>query len=100
MISVALLGPSRQGRIWSRVAPPRGPLHTIEAAVPFHEPFHACLEGGLRRKTDVAGEIIDVGIGRRHVPRLHRREPLDRLAAGAALPALYQAHHALGPTAP
>ena len=54
-----------------------------------------CLEGRSWRKTDVAGEITDVGKGRWVVSLLHRQELLDCLSAEAALQNLDQ-DHALG----
>ena len=45
----------------------------VVVAVPRHEARHAILDRGRGPKADVAHQIVDVGIGRRHVARLHRQ---------------------------
>ena len=63
-IAFAPRAPSVPGRFSSEL---------VVGPIPRHEPRDAVGDRRRRPKTDVAHQIVDVGIGRRHVARLHRQ---------------------------
>ena len=56
-------------------------LEIMIVTIPFRKPRNSIFNRGRRPESDVAREILDIGIGCRHVAWLHRQHLLDGCAA-------------------
>src|SRR6185436_20222403 len=86
----AVVLPGSGGRAWTLAQPASNPasgaehirsLDVVELAIPGNEVSHTLCKGRARSEIDGGGEPCNVGVGDRHVSRLHRQQAKVGLAA-------------------